>query len=139
MEKWTGNMFHPFFYVVKGTYYAAKPLKTPFSWSKDLDMIPIPHRFDGKKLSKALKNLSYIPWNIHNLNVFFKLPTSIYEESDAIESVLKLIDGQRSIRVIRELSRLEAEDFAVVFGGMYKILVGQGKIFCPNIQLSWKI
>ena len=129
VEKWTGNIFHHFFYIVKGSYSAAKPLKTTFSWSTDLDMIPIPLRFDGEKLSRALKNLSYFPWNIHNLQVYFRLPTSIYGESDAIENVLKFIDGQRTIRVIRELSGLKEEDFAHVFGSMYEILEGQGKLF----------
>ena len=128
VERFTGNHYQHFFYVRK----KAKV----WSWKNELDMIPIPLRFDSARLGKALRNSTFMPFKNNNLMLYFKLPQSIYNETDAIERVLKHIDGKLTIREIRRLSGLRFDDFEIVFDRMYNVLLDQGKLYLSRFPVE---
>ena len=128
VERFTGNHYQHFFYVRK----KAKV----WSWKNELDMIPIPLRFDSARLGKALRNSTFMPFKNNNLMLYFKLPQSIYNETDAIERVLKHIDGKLTIREIRRLSGLRFDDFEIVFDRMYTVLLDQGKLYLSRFPVE---
>ena len=123
VEMLSGNHYQHYFYVTNN------PEHTEFSWREHLNYRPIPCRFDGKLLGLALRNLTYFPWKSNNLDLFFRLPTSMYDESDAVQRVLKHIDGKNTIHEIKKLSQLKIEDFDHLFGEMFDILNSQGKLY----------
>ena len=122
VEMLSGNMFHHFFFATKQRATQQKAART---WKEyGVHMIPIPVRFNGKRLGRALQNLTFYPWKNNNLDLYFRLP-----HHGAVQNVLALMDGKRSIRMIQQECGLAGEDFERVFGRLYEILNSQGKLF----------